>query len=196
MPGPHIVDVLDYASPSGTLASPTTDYGADLAYNYIVGTNPDATIVVVQPRDTLADVMRAIANTCQAKGNMDLLRFNGHGHPGSLLHGTLTELTAVSAQSTLSRLQPYFNAGAEAYLLNCWVGSRHGLLLSLAQAWGVPVTAGTQQQVWGDDRSTVRFEGPTRTGNPDRSVDLNRSGLPRDRNPHNNFPPVGPVPIY
>ena len=195
MPGPHVVDVLDFSTPEATLNSPIADNGASLAYAYITRANPNATVVIIHPTDTLADVVWAIANTCQAKGNMDLIRFNGHGHSGSLLHGTLTEQTAVSEQSTLSRLQPYFNAGAEAYLLNCWVGSRHQLLVSLAEAWGVPVTAGTQQQVWGNDRSSVRFEGPTRTGNPDRSVDLNRGGLPRDPNPHNNFPPVGPIQI-
>ncbi len=195
MPGLHIVDVIDYSSPNATVDDPQTDYGADWAFSYIISAYPDASVVIVQARDTLADVIRFITNTCQARGNMDLIRFNGHGHPGSLLHGTLTELTVDRDQSTLSRLRPYFNTGAEAYLLNCWVGQRSRLLIGLARAWNVPVSAATEQQLWGRDRSTVRFEGSTNTGTPDGRITPDRPGLPRDPNPHSNFQGPGPVRI-
>lgn len=195
MSGAHIVDVIDFSSMQATVDNPATDMGASWTYVHIFSTNPTATIVLVEPTDTLADVMRSIVDTCRARGKMDLIRFNGHGHPGQLLHGTLTEVTAAQEQTTLSRLRLYFNPGAEAFLLNCVVGQRPQILVHLAQAWDVPVSAGVQRQVWGHDQSSLRFEGPTRTGHPNRQVELNRPTLPRDPNPHNNFPPIGPVQI-
>ncbi len=197
MPGPgaHVVDVIDFSSMQATVANPDTDMGASWTYVHIFSEDPDATIVLIEPTDTLDEIIRRIVDTCRARGKMDLIRFNGHGHPGQLLHGQLDELSAAREQTTLSRLRPYFNPNAEAYLLNCVVGQRPQILVSLARAWHIPVSAGVQQQLWGHDSSSLRFEGPTRTGHRNGRVEINRPSLPRDPNPHNNFPPVGPARI-
>lgn len=195
MSGPHIVDVIDFSSPSATIDNPQTDPGASWAMGYILSQNIDATLVLVEPTDSLSDVMGLIVQTCRARGRIDLIRFNGHGSPGDLLHGELNEVTAASQRATLSRLRPLFNPGAEAYLLNCWVGLRHQILVHLAEAWHVPVSAGRERQVWGKDISSVRFEGPTLTGHRGGRVERNRPSLPRDPNPHSNFAPAGPVRI-
>ncbi len=110
----------------------------------------------------------------QATNNsLVLLRFHGHGSPGHMIvsSGVLDTGSALAQEygpkffSYLRRLGPLFLDYGSIELNGCRVGQgRAGRLLlqGMANAIGVPVTAGIQSQ-YGGGSSTFRFEGPTRT---------------------------------
>ena len=108
-------------------------------------------------------------------GNVVLLRFHGHGSPGTMVvsSGTLGSWAVSSFDARygdpffryLERLRPLFLPYGSVELNGCRVGrgSRgRALLQGMANTLGVPVTAGLQSQ-YGGGNSTFRFEGPTRT---------------------------------
>lgn len=111
------------------------------------------------------------------QGKVVLLRFHGHGSPGymGISVGTGDEVSSEfgvtfleSLARYLQRLAPIFSPLGSAELHGCRVGAgRDGkrLLSALADAWGIPVTAGIKTQ-YGGGSSTFRFEGPTATRCP------------------------------
>ncbi|SEP70663.1 protein of unknown function [Azotobacter beijerinckii] len=127
------------------------------------------------------EAMRQIQAQAGA-GNVVLLRFHGHGSPGSMgvTVGTGSEISSefgVTFLDSLARfvapLAGIFAPFGSAELHGCRVGAgRDGqrLVSALASAWGVPVTAGVRRQL-GGGLTTFRFEGPTFTGFP-RGGDL------------------------
>lgn len=111
------------------------------------------------------------------RGTVVLLRFHGHGAPGfmGVTTGTGSEISSEFGVTFLDSLARYlshfkwiFSSFGSAELHGCRVGAGHDgrrLVTVLAQAWGVPVTAGLRTQ-FGGGSSTFRFEGPTFTSFP------------------------------
>lgn len=107
-------------------------------------------------------------------GQVVLLRFHGHGSPGSMVvtggkssdfYTGLEYDYEDTFDAFFSRLRPIFSPVGSIEMHGCRVGAgRRGLklLTRLANAAQVPVTAGRLSQ-YGGGRSTFRFEGPTRT---------------------------------
>lgn len=111
-------------------------------------------------------------------GGVVLLRFHGHGSPGSMgiTVGTGNEISSEFGTRFLDSLARYlqrrlaflFPSFGSVELHGCRVGKGadgQRLCQALAQAFGVPVTAGTKTQ-YGGGLSTFRFEGPTYTAFP------------------------------
>ena len=110
-------------------------------------------------------------------GRVVLLRFLGHGAPGLQgvtigRHGypgsDLDTRFLDSMVRALSQMQPIFCGFGSVELHGCRVGAGavgQRLLRGLSGAWGVPVSAGVQSQLFGGS-STFRFEGPTVTACP------------------------------
>lgn len=110
-------------------------------------------------------------------GSVGLLRFHGHGSPGSM---GITTGTGWEADSTfdalyikflarfISELSVIFSPFGSVELHGCRVGAgRDGttLLKGLANALGVPVSAGVRTQ-YGGGATTFRFEGYVKTEFP------------------------------
>ena len=113
-------------------------------------------------------------------GNVFMLRFHGHGAPGvagisfgqggagfghraDIDSGNLAVLLPI-----LSRLRPIFGPYGCVQFMHCSTGrgpNGRAVLSSIARALGVPVSAGTVDQL-GGGTSTFRFEGPTFTAIP------------------------------
>ena len=122
------------------------------------------------------EVMEKIKSRA-AGGNIVLLRFHGHGSPGEMgvTVGTGSEISSEFGVTFLDSLARFvsplawvFSSIGSAELHGCRVGAGpdgRRLVTALAQAWGVPVTAGIRTQ-FGGGLTTFRFEGPTFTGFP------------------------------
>ncbi|MEM6628754.1 MAG: peptidoglycan-binding domain-containing protein [Bacteroidota bacterium] len=106
-------------------------------------------------------------------GNVVLLRFHGHGSPGHMIVASgvtdsgsaFVDRYGPGFYRYLERLRPLFLPFGSVELNGCRVGRGirgRNLLQGMANALGVPVTAGIQSQ-YGGGNSTFRFEGPTRT---------------------------------
>ena len=110
-------------------------------------------------------------------GGTVLLRFHGHGSPGEMgiSVGTGAHASSEFGVTYLDSLAQFiaslawiFPALGSAELHGCRVGAGQNgrrLCRGLAQAWGVPVTAGIRSQ-YGGGPSTFRFEGPVYTAFP------------------------------
>jgi hypothetical protein len=79
----------------------------------------------------------------------------------------ITLATYSVTEPTLAKIKPVLSTFGSVQLLGCFVGSGSGaqLVQRLAQTWGVPVTAGVNNQT-GGGTDTFRFEGATITGFP------------------------------
>ena len=118
-------------------------------------------------------VVRRVAGSAR-HGKVALLRFHGHGAPGKMVVASGRRSapgSSFSSQNTprfdraLQSLRPIFAGFGSIELHGCRVGrGRAGriLLTRMANATGVPVTAGRNSQ-FGGGTSTFHFEGPTRT---------------------------------
>lgn len=107
-------------------------------------------------------------------GQVVLLRFHGHGSPGNMILASGVDGNAASSLHQgygagffrwLDLLRPIFARMGSVEMHGCRVGQGHAgrsLLLGMANALGVPVTAGINNQL-GGGTTTFRFEGPTRT---------------------------------
>ena len=106
-------------------------------------------------------------------GHVVLLRFHGHGSPGNMIvssgridaGSSLDQRYGPNFYTALRTLRPIFAQFGSVELHGCRVGrGRDGqaLLSGMADALGVPVSAGINTQ-YGGGRTTVRFEGPTQT---------------------------------
>lgn len=112
-----------------------------------------------------------------SEGNVLLLRFHGHGSPGEmgLTVGTGSEISSEFGTTFLDSLARFvsplsrvFSSFGSVELHGCRVGAGSDgrrLVSALANAWGVPVSAGLRTQ-YGGGLSTFRFEGPTITAFP------------------------------
>lgn len=121
-------------------------------------------------------VMQSIQSRAGA-GGIVLLRFHGHGAPGEmgLTVGTGSHASSEfglqyidSLTNYVRQLAPLFASYGSVELHGCRVGAGSNgrqLVTRLAQAWGVPVTAGLRTQ-YGGGNSTFHFEGPTFTAFP------------------------------
>ncbi len=114
-------------------------------------------------------------------GHVVLLRFHGHGKPGvmGVTMGKRVEMSSAFGVTFIDSLARYlgsfrwmFSSFGSAELHGCRVGAgRDGrrLVMALARAWGVPVTAGLRAQ-YGGGSSTFQFEGPTFTAFPNGNL--------------------------
>lgn len=108
-------------------------------------------------------------------GEVILLRFHGHGSPGTMI--VTSGRSGASAFSSrfgpefdqaLQRLRSIFSPYGSIEFHGCRVGlgnAGRNLLARVANATGVPATAGNQSQ-YGGGGTTFRFEGPTTTVGP------------------------------
>jgi hypothetical protein len=106
-------------------------------------------------------------------GEVVLLRFHGHGTPGQMIisSGRIAAGSSLDHRygegffTALRALRPIFASFGSVEMHGCKVGQgRDGraLLSGMADALGVPVTAGINSQ-YGGGITTYRFEGQTRT---------------------------------
>lgn len=107
-------------------------------------------------------------------GQVVLLRFHGHGSPGNMIIASGVEGNAASSLHQgygegffqwLQLLRPIFAPLGSVEMHGCRVGRGYAgrsLLLGMANALGVPVSAGINPQ-YGGGTATFHFEGPTRT---------------------------------
>ncbi len=123
-------------------------------------------------------------------GSLTLLRFHGHGSPGSMgvSSGTRgypsSEFDVRYYESVMRAVLPLrglFAANGSVEMHGCRVAAGNGgqrLLRGMCNALGVPVTAGIRTQ-YGGGTSTFGFEGPTRTSCPSgKSLVAWSKGLP------------------
>ncbi len=168
------IDALDFSDtviPNKRGEIPNTSYATEAALRK-AGSSP---IVTGAMSGGLRDVMEQIHQ--RAQGSIVLLRFFGHGSPGSM------ELSGSSAlhvgnvwgqAPVLMKLRPYFARFGSVELHGCQIAGRDArnkidgklVLEQLAFMWGVPVTAGINLQYDYDLKRALRFEGPTRTAYP------------------------------
>ncbi|MBO13740.1 MAG: hypothetical protein CMJ68_23690 [Planctomycetaceae bacterium] len=118
-------------------------------------------------------VVRRVAGSAR-NGKVALLRFHGHGGPGQMIVASGRRSAPGSSFSSrntsrfdraLQSLRPIFAGFGSIELHGCRVGrgtAGRVLLTRMANATGVPVTAGRNTQ-FGGGTSTFQFEGPTRT---------------------------------
>ncbi len=124
--------------------------------------------------------VRVVMQKIKAKastGKVVLLRFHGHGSPGSmgLTVGKGSDYSSEFGVTFLKSLARFvsplawiFSSFGSAEFHGCRVGAGpdgRRLVTAFAKAWGVPVTAGLKTQ-YGGGSSTFRFEGPTITAFP------------------------------
>lgn len=147
-------------------------------------------------------VEQAVNDIVRASHNVFLLRFHGHGAPGTASvssgHGELDPSMVHRADITLSnlatirpilaRLRGVFGPYGCVQFMHCETGrgpDGRRLLQSIANELGVPVSAGINTQ-YGGGTKTFRFEGPTFTAFPSgRTLATWSSALP-------NFPGFSP----
>jgi hypothetical protein len=128
----------------------------------------------------VAQAVQDIIRQALSGGSMVLLRFHGHGSPGSMgiSDGThtidpvsMTSLTSsniATATPVLAQLRACFGVYTSIELHGCRVGrgpTGRTLLRQLSSIWGVPVSAGVRSQTAGGT-STFRFEGEVVTAMP------------------------------
>jgi hypothetical protein len=116
-------------------------------------------------------------------GRIKLLRFHGHGAPGAMNvaagredydvhHSGFSTANLSSTTGPLSKLTPYFGPRGRVELHGCKVAmgpEGQKLLRRLAKIWGVPVTAGTENQL-GGGADQFTFEGPVHTAMPNGNM--------------------------
>lgn len=105
-------------------------------------------------------------------GEVVLLRFHGHGSPGSMVVASGRRAKSGMAYNfssgfwaDLRRFRGLFAPFGSIEMHGCRVGQGargHKLLLGMANAVGVPVSGGINSQ-YGGHETTFRFEGPTNT---------------------------------
>jgi hypothetical protein len=119
-------------------------------------------------------VINSIVQGGQA-GRVILLRFHGHGSPGTMVissgRGVESAMSSRHSQDldrALQELRPLFASHGSIEFHGCRVGQAsagRNLLIRVANAIGVPATAGVNTQ-YGGGTTTFRFEGPTVTFGP------------------------------
>jgi peptidoglycan hydrolase-like protein with peptidoglycan-binding domain len=107
-------------------------------------------------------------------GEVVLLRFHGHGGPGEMIvssgriageGSSFDHRYGANFFNALQALRPIFAPFGSVEMHGCRVGqgrAGRALLSGMADALGVPVTGGINQQL-GGGRTTYRFEGLTQT---------------------------------
>jgi hypothetical protein len=113
----------------------------------------------------------------RAAGTVFLLRFHGHGAPGTagisfgqggVGFGERADIDTANfdlMRPILARLRPIFGPYGNVQFMHCSTGSGpkgRSLLRSIATTLGVPATAALQTQ-YGGGISTFKYEGPTHT---------------------------------
>lgn len=134
-------------------------------------------VVPVGPSDRLWQIVDFVRSQARHMGGtVHCLRIHGHGSPGWFLHGLLTPDTITQAPTLhqLTRLREIFDRAVkcETHLMGCDVAQGdegEALLRGMANAIGVPVTAGLRSQ-YGGRNDTFHFEGPTLTVSPGGQV--------------------------
>jgi peptidoglycan hydrolase-like protein with peptidoglycan-binding domain len=131
-------------------------------------------------------VQQAVSMICSTAKNAFLLRFHGHGYPGSVGIGAGSggpdELNRINAgirgaqfctlppvHSAVSRLKSVFGPYGSLQLMSCETAEGdegRELLRALTFLVQVPVTAGLETQYGGSGIDTFKFEGPTFTAIP------------------------------
>ena len=142
---------------------------------------PSPPIVVYGMSNAIGFVVDKIKVRAGSYGMIDLLRFHGHGAPGMMgiagnygadMSRHLADLGPRRkrlAGRTLAELRAYFSPFGRVELHGCEVGKgKTGgkLIRRLANAFGVPVSAGIRNQYDSDLSDTFTFEGPVRTAYP------------------------------
>ena len=105
-------------------------------------------------------------------GEVILLRFHGHGSPGTMVVASGRKAKSGMAYNfsagfwkDMAKFRGLFAPIGSIEMHGCRVGlgpKGHKLLLGMANAVGVPVSGGNQTQ-YGGGESSFRFEGPTTT---------------------------------
>jgi peptidoglycan hydrolase-like protein with peptidoglycan-binding domain len=128
----------------------------------------------------VAVAMNMIATRAKGAGTVALLRFHGHGGPGGqnvsagdsadgAAHMAAIDVTNLPfILPALMSIRHVFAPFGSVQMHGCQVGGgKKGpvLLQSLANIWGVPVSAGINDQL-GGGRNTFIFEGPVLHGFP------------------------------
>ena len=111
-----------------------------------------------------------IIRRAEIEGPITVLRF--HGSAAMDGGAVLNSQTVLVFGGDLALLRPHFAPGAHGELHGSRAGSgpwARIFLLNLAEAWGVPVSAGSRTQRSGHGR-TFRFEGPVYTVYPNGRV--------------------------
>lgn len=171
-----LIDVLDYdVDEEGRVEAMVSIAHAHLA-------RLGRAVVLHMPTDNFFNLMSAIMRASRGEGSITVLQVHSHGVPGEMFGGRLTAATARSQQASFARLAPYFEPGGQAFLKGCTVGQHPELLMVLARAWQVPVTAGMMDQLAGGATHDV-YVGPTVTADPNGMFYLNRDTVPREPHP-------------
>jgi len=166
--GLQVIDTIDVAN--------TADIGYEDQDIRDAGGNP---IVNHGMSSGLQVVLNQIL-TRGRRGRVVLLRFHGHGSPGSMgvSDGTMSDVYSSDIrtnyfkypkfQKFITRLAPMFCPFGSVEFHGCRVGagaSGKRFVQEFSRYLKVPVTAGKQTQ-YGGGRSTFRFEGATRSAFP------------------------------
>ena len=156
------VDLTDFDDPRHRIEDDVDllPYGQTIIRNYGQSSGSPGVILEIRSRATAGSVV--------------LLRFHGHGGPGNMIVASGREGNRGSSLNSgygprfydaLRSLAPIFAPFGSVEMHGCRVGSGsagRALLLGMADAMGVPVSAGTRSQ-YGGGQSTFRFEGPVLT---------------------------------
>lgn len=151
-------------------------------------------IVVHGMSNAIQYVVDRVIERAGRYGTISVLRFHGHGLPGEMgITGgmfqdqsrhlsDLGKHRRWAAGAILRQLLPYFKPTGRVELHGCSVGQGpegRRLLLLLADAFGVPVSAGVKDQYDSEGPDIYLFEGPVRTAYPDgRILKTKRDNLP------------------
>ncbi len=119
-------------------------------------------------------IEQAAAMIASRSSNLYLLRFHGHGAPGvagvSDGHGELESNSSFrfspETQQALGRLRGCFGPYGCIQFMHCKTGSGisgERFLRLVANTVGVPASGAYRDQLGGDLRTTIRYEGPVRT---------------------------------
>lgn len=163
----RIIEVIDYSHGD---ADDGVDRDLDSEMRAIA---PTQSFVPIHPTDRLWRIVDFVRSQARhLGGSIHCLRIHGHGDSGWFLHGLLTAETIRETPTLrqLRRLREIFDHArkCETHLMGCRIASGDDgrlLLQGMADALGVPVTAGYRTQ-WGGRASTFSFEGPTLTAHP------------------------------
>ena len=124
-------------------------------------------------------VVQEIIARAGTRRRITLLRFHGHGAPGMMNiaagkaahfqhHSGVSVGNLGATSGSLAKLTPFFASRARVELHGCKVAkgpNGQKLLKDLATIWGVPVSAGTRNQIGGTGKQ-FKFEGPVHTAMP------------------------------
>lgn len=129
--------------------------------------------------DSWQSLIGRIMNASHGRGSIDILQIHSHGTPGTMFSGRLNEGNAHLLAPVFGALAPFFAPGGDVFLKGCTTGQSPRLLVPLADAFGVRVTAGVQEQFAGGPITDV-YVGRTVSALPGSQVmHLDMPDIPR-----------------